>query len=114
MSGFKGGDENINRNGRPKGVKNKYTKQIKEAMGMLLEQNLDNMTIWLTEIAENNPKEAMDLMLRMSERFVPKLRSTEITGPDGEDLFKNVKFEFGPPIEDDENRRTEDFDIDNI
>lgn len=114
MSGFKGGDHNINRAGKKPGTLNRSTKMIKEAFGKLLEDNLDNMTLWVSQIAADNPKEAMDLMLRMSERFVPKLRSTEITGPDGEDLFKNVKFEFGPPIDDEESRETEDFDIEDL
>ena len=106
---FKPG-ESGNPNGRKRGSMNRSTKMIKEAFGRLLEDNLENMTQWLGQIATDNPKEAMDLMLRMSERFVPKLRSTEITGPEGEDLFKNVKFEFGPPIEDEEGRQS-DFDI---
>ncbi len=111
---FKGGDENINRAGKKPGTLNKSTKLIKEAFGKLLEDNLDNMTQWVGVIAAEDPAKAMDLMLRMSERFVPKLRSTEITGADGEDLFKNVKFEFGPGIGNHEGRQTEDFDLDNL
>ena len=95
---FKPG-ESGNPNGRQKGSMNKYNKQIKEAFGMLLEDNLDNLSTWLSQVAAENPKEALDIMMRMSERFVPKLRSTEITG--GEDFMKNVKFNFGPPIDSD-------------
>ena len=98
---FKPG-ESGNPDGRKKGSQNRYTKQIKEAFGMLLENNLDNLSTWLAEVAADNPKEALDIMMRMSERFVPKLRSTEITG--GEDLMKNVKFKFGPDINDTEKR----------
>ena len=39
-------------------------------------------------------------MIKLSERFVPKLRQTYITS-NGEDLFKNVAFNFGPPIDSD-------------
>lgn len=102
MSGWKGPEESINRDGRKKGTMNKYTKQIKEAFGMLLEGNLDNLSIWLAQVAADDPKAALDIMMRMSERFVPKLKQTEITGADGEDLFKNVKFDFGPPVDDDQ------------
>ncbi len=98
---FKPG-ESGNPNGRKKGSSNHHTKQVKEAFGMLLENNLDNLSIWLAQIAVEDPKSAVDIMLRMSERFVPKLRSTEITG--GEDLMKNVKFRFGPDINDDDKR----------
>ena len=110
MSGFRGGDENINRDGCKKGSQNKYTKQVKEAFGMLLEGNLDNLSIWLAQVAADDPKAALDIMMRMSERFVPKLRQTDIT-TDGEKILQNVKFEFGPPIDDD---KREDFDLDEL
>ena len=51
---FRGGDENINRNGRRKGTLNKNTKQIREAYQKLTEENLDNMSIWLSQIAGAN------------------------------------------------------------
>ena len=85
--------------GRKPGSQNKYTKQIKEAFGLLLEGNLDNLSRWLEAVAAEDPKAALDIMMRMSERFVPKLRSTEITGADGEDIFKGLQFRFGPPID---------------
>lgn len=100
MSGFRGGDENINRAGRKKGTPNKATKQIREAYQKLTEDNLENMTIWLSQIASEDPAKAMDMMLRLSEYIIPKLARQEVTGSDGEDLFKNVKFQFGPDIND--------------
>jgi len=84
-----------NPDGRKKGSQNKYTKQVKEAMGMLLEGNLDNLSIWLAQIAADDPAKAMDIVIRLSERFVPKLSQQQITGGDGEDLFKNISFKFG-------------------
>ena len=84
-----------NPEGRKKGSQNKYTKQVKEAMGMLLEGNLDNLSIWLAQIAADDPAKAMDIVIRLSERFVPKLSQQQITGGDGEDLFKNISFKFG-------------------
>ena len=98
---FEKNDPNINRNGREKGSSNKYTKQIKEAFGMLLEGNLDNLSIWLSQVAGDDPKAVLDIMLKMSERFVPKLSSTDITS-DGEQILQNIKFDFGPPIDSDE------------
>lgn len=91
--------ESGNPDGRPKGSQNKYTKQIKEAFGMLLEGNLENLSTWLAQVAADDPKAALDIMMKMSERFVPRLRSTEITGADGEDIFKGLQFRFGPPID---------------
>jgi hypothetical protein len=104
---FKGGDENINRAGRKPGTLNKNTKQIREAYQRLTEENLDNMTLWLHQIAADDPAKAMDMMLRLSEYIIPKLARQELVGNDGEDLFKNVKFDFGPDINDKENRVNE-------
>lgn len=98
---FKPG-ESGNPGGRPKGVPNKQTKEIREAYQKLTEDNLDNMTIWLSQIAGDDPAKAMDLMLRLSEYIIPKLARQEVVGNDGEDLFKNVKFNFGPDINSDE------------
>jgi hypothetical protein len=104
---FEKNDPNINRNGREKGSSNKYTKQIKEAFGMLLEGNLDNLSIWLSQVAADDPKAALDIMMKMSERFVPRLSSTDITS-DGEQILQNIKFDFGPPIDSDERDSTEE------
>jgi len=97
---FKGGDENINREGRPKGIPNKTTKQIREAYQKLTEDNLDRMSIWISQVASEDPAKAMDIMIRLSEYIIPKLARTEVTGNDGEDLFKNIKFQFGPDVND--------------
>ena len=109
---FKPGDPNINREGR-KGP-NKSTKMIKEAFALLLENNLDSMSTWLTQVAGDDPKAAMELMIKLSERFVPKLSQQALTNEDGSDLFKNVQFQFGPPIDSDKREQEEDFDINDI
>ena len=101
---FKGGDENINREGRPKGIPNKTTKQIREAYQKLTEDNLDRMSLWITQVASEDPAKALDIMIRLSEYIIPKLARTEVTGNDGEDLFKNIKFQFGPDINDSKQR----------
>ncbi len=93
-----------NPEGRKPGTPNKTTKQVREAYQRLTEANLDNMSIWLSQIASEDPAKAMDLMLRLSEYIIPKLARQEVVGNNGEDLFKNVKFQFGPDINDDQER----------
>jgi len=90
--------------GRPKGAGNKVTNKIKEAYQQLVEGNLENMTEWLGEVAAEDPKEAMMLMLKLSEYVIPKLARQEVVGADGKDLFDNMKFEFGPDINDESDR----------
>ena len=94
--GFKEGQEK--KGGRAKGTPNKTTAEIRDAYQKLVEDNLTNMTEWLVQVAADNPERAMDLMLKLSEYMIPKLARQEVTGADGKDLFKNIKFEFGTPI----------------
>jgi hypothetical protein len=94
--GFKEGQEK--KGGRAKGTPNKSTAEIRDAYQKLVEDNLTNMTEWLVQVAAENPERAMDLMLKLSEYMIPKLARQEVTGADGKDLFKNIKFEFGTPI----------------
>jgi LytS/YehU family sensor histidine kinase len=94
--GFKEGHKKVG--GRTKGQTNKTTAEIRDAYQKLVEDNLTNMTEWLTQVADQNPERAMDLVLKLSEYMIPKLARQEVTGADGKDLFKNITFEFGTPI----------------
>ena len=77
---------------------NKDTKKIREAFHMLLENNLDNMTIWLGKIADKDPVKASELILKLSEFIIPKLARQEIVGQDGQDL--KVSFNFSTAEDD--------------
>jgi hypothetical protein len=72
--------------GRPKGAQGKVTKDIKEAYRLLIEKNLDNMTLWLEQVAKKNPQQALYIIAEFSEYIVPKLSRSELTGKDGEAL----------------------------
>jgi hypothetical protein len=76
--------------GRKKGVTNVVQKDIKEAFKRLLENNLDNMTIWIEKIGKKNPSYAFTLMLQLAEYNIPKLSRAEMTGTDGADLTMNI------------------------
>lgn len=91
---FKPG-ESGNPHGRPRGASSESTKRMKHAFAALIEGNLDRLTEWLDEIAANDPKAAMDIVIRLSERFVPRLSQQQLTDGDGGDLFKNIQFRFG-------------------
>jgi len=84
-----------NPNGRPAGVQNKVAEDIKKTFSLLLENKLPEMEKWISEVAKKNPDKAVELMIKISERFVPKLSKNEVTGADGKDLFSNLKFNFG-------------------
>ena len=110
---FKKG-ESGNPNGRPKGSMNHYTKKTKEAFGMLLNDNLDNLSMWLADVAADDPKEALKIVMALSERFVPKLSQQQLTDADGENLLKGLTFKFGPTLEERDETNYDDLDITNI
>lgn len=85
--------------GRPKGVKNKITEEIREAFKMVLENRLPDLELWLQQTAQDDPAKAVDLLLKLSNRFLPELSRQELTGADGEDLFRDITFNFGKPLE---------------
>ena len=114
MSRWRGPREGANRNGRKPGSKNKNTVAIRNAYQNLVEMNLENMSIWIGQVAADDPSKAVDLMIKLSEYVIPKLARTEVTGKDGEDLFKDLTFSFGPSVEDrlDSLDAIEDIEID--
>jgi|TARA_R100000479_G_scaffold133967_1_gene71319 hypothetical protein len=73
--GFKKGNQLA---GSRKGIPNKATKEIREAFKLLVEDNLDNMKVWLSDVAEDDPERALNILLKMSEFVVPKLQRQEI------------------------------------
>lgn len=65
--------------GSRKGKPNKATAEIRDAFKRLVEDNLDNMKIWLSDVAEEDPEKALQILLKMSEFLVPKLQRQELT-----------------------------------
>jgi hypothetical protein len=77
--------------GRPPGSVNKATKTFRDTVSRLLEDNAENVSKWLYEVAEGNPekelkadpKGALTLLAQMAEYATPKLNRTEMTGDGG-------------------------------
>ena len=63
--------------GRPKGALNKSTKAFRETINQLLEDNADNVSTWLTDVAASDPAKALDLMSKLAEYAAPKLSRVE-------------------------------------
>jgi hypothetical protein len=87
-----------NPSGRPKGASDMDTRKIRVAFHNLLENNLDNITLWLAQVAAKDPQKAVDLTLKLSEFIIPKLARQEIVGQDGQDL--KVSFNFSTAEDD--------------
>lgn len=66
--------------GRPKGVPNKATTVVREAIARMAEDNADNFNLWLSQVAASSPEKACDIYLKAIEYHIPKLARTELTG----------------------------------
>lgn len=72
--------------GRPKGSPNKVTKQFRDTIQQLLDNNSENVEIWLTQVAigdddnKPDPKGALDMLAKLAEFAAPKLARTEVVG----------------------------------
>jgi hypothetical protein len=64
--------------GRKKGVTNKRSNQIKAAYCELIEGNIENLTIWLSDVAASDPAKALGFMMDLSEYIVPKLARKDV------------------------------------
>ena len=63
--------------GRKRGTPNHTTQEIREVIQELISTNLDNMAHWVDRVAQDNPAKAIELMIRLSEFIIPKLKSIE-------------------------------------
>jgi len=73
--------------GKPKGAISNATKNAREAIARLVDDNSERMQGWLDEIAEKDgPLVAWKCMNDVIEYHIPKLSRTEMTGRDGKDL----------------------------
>jgi hypothetical protein len=83
--------------GRPKGVPNKSTAMVREAIATLLERNAENMDTWLQLVAYGDselgvkpqPDKALDIMQKLAEYHIPKLARTEHVGDPNQPI--NIK-----------------------
>jgi hypothetical protein len=68
--------------GRPKGLPNKATQAVREAIARMAEENAENFNLWLSQVAATSPEKACDIYLKAIEYHIPKLARTEVTGKD--------------------------------
>jgi hypothetical protein len=72
-----------NPKGRPAGVPNKATQDVRAAIARFAESNVEHLNGWIAQVAETDPGRALDLYLRALEYHTPKLSRAEVTGENG-------------------------------
>ena len=73
--------------GRVAGTPNKATKEFRETVTALLQNNASNVERWLALVAEGDgdtikpdPYKALDMMAKLAEYATPKLARSEVAG----------------------------------
>jgi hypothetical protein len=77
--------------GRTKGVPNKSTAEVREAIAAFASANVDQMGDWLNAI--DSPEKKLDLFLRAIEYHIPKLARTEISGDPDQPVIQRIELE---------------------
>jgi predicted lipase len=68
-------NKRVKTGGRAKGTPNKITTEIKDVFKQIIECNLSQIE---TDIMELNPKDRIDVILKLSEYVLPKLQRSSI------------------------------------
>jgi hypothetical protein len=65
--------------GRPAGSPNRATAVVREAFATLVEANQSRLQEWLDRVANENPRNAIDLYLRLAEFVLPKFQRVDLS-----------------------------------
>jgi len=91
--------------GRKKGVPNKVTRDVREAIRDLLETAGPRMVEWLERVATEDPARALELVARFSEYAIPKLSRQTVRQPGAGTLEELVASSGAPTAEQREEAR---------
>jgi hypothetical protein len=78
--------------GSRKGIPNKVTQSVREAIAEFATANVAHIGEWLNDIPD--PAKRLDLYLRALEYHIPKLGRTEHTGEGGGPVKHSVSVDF--------------------
>ncbi len=90
-----------NPNGRPPGSTNKTTAMVRELFASILEAEQENFKEALETLRLTNPKEYVQVVTKLSQKFLPDLTITAIQNADGSNI-EPVQIILPPPPKTDE------------
>jgi hypothetical protein len=76
--------------GRSVGTPNKATRAFRDTVNALLQENSENVSLWLSDVARDDPAKALDLLTKLAEYATPKLARQEHVGEGGGPLVVEI------------------------
>lgn len=76
--------------GRPKGSKNRTTKEIREAIKDIVNNQLDDFYMSLERVRSKNPEKYALIIIRLMDMVVPKTSEIEINNSDAIDINATI------------------------
>ncbi len=95
--------------GRKAGTPNKVTRDFRETVALVLEENRENLSLWLDQVANGtlhvvdgqvvgsppDPAKALDLLIKLAEYAVPKVARVDVEGNSSKAAgVTNIQIEF--------------------
>lgn len=79
--------------GRKPGVPNKVTREVREAIKLALEKNVDKLGRWFDKVGKDDPARALAIYGHLAEFVTPKLQRVERGIPDAtdEELLQEIR-----------------------
>lgn len=87
----------IKTGGRKSGTPNKVNQEFRETVKKLLDDNADNVALWLHQVATGEhgkdpaPEKALDLLAKLAEYAAPKLNRTEHVGDASKPIVHRIE-----------------------
>lgn len=90
-----------NPNGRPKGTPNQTTTMVRNLFAQILENEQENFKAALEQLRVSSPKDYVQVMTKLSQRFLPEMTATALSNADGSNI-EPVQIILPPPPKKDE------------
>ena len=88
-------------NGRPPGIPNKTTQMVRKLFAEILEAEQENFREALETLRVTSPKDYVQVMTKLSQRFLPEMTATALSNADGSNI-EPVQIILPPPKNDED------------
>jgi hypothetical protein len=72
--------------GRPPGLPNKTTTMVRKLFADILEAEQDNFRAALEQLRQDSPKDYVQVLTKLSQKFLPDLTVTALQNADGSNI----------------------------